>query len=59
MNAGALVTRLMNRKFVVSANSEEEAVEKAEFLFNKAIDNLKTYTEKGATVNIDFIERLE
>lgn len=59
VECGALVTRLMNRKFVVSANSEEEAVEKAKFLFDKAIDNLKTYTEKGATVNIDFIQRLE
>lgn len=59
VECGALVTRLMNRKFVVSANSEEEAVEKAKFLFDKAIDNLKTYTEKGATVNIDLIERLD
>lgn len=59
VECGALVTRLMNRKFVVSANSEEEAKEKAEFLFDKAIDNLKTYTEKGASVNIDSIERLK
>lgn len=59
VECGALVTRLMQRKFVVSANSEEEAIAKAEECFDKAIENLKTYTEKGATVNIDFIERLE
>lgn len=59
VECGALVTRLMQRKFIVSADNEEEAKDKAEFLFDKAIGNLKTYTEKGATVNIDLIERLD
>lgn len=59
VECGALVTRLMQRKFVISANSEEEAIAKAEERFDEAIDNLKTYTEKGASVHIDFIERLD
>lgn len=59
IECGALVTRLMKRKFVVYANSEEEAITKAEERFDNAIDDLKTYTEKGATLNIDSIERID
>ena len=59
VECGALVTRLMQRKFVISANSEEEAIAKAKERFDETIDNLKTYTEKGASVHIDFIERLD
>ena len=58
VKCGALVTRLMERTFIISANNEEELHAKAEKRFDAEIDNLKTYTEKGATVNIDFIERL-
>lgn len=59
VECGALVTRLMTRTFTVSANSEDEALVKAEELFDKAVENLRTYTEKCATINIDSIERLE
>lgn len=59
VECGALVTRLMKRTFVIHANSEEEAIAKAEERFDKAIDDLKTYTEKGASLMIDNIERIE
>ena len=59
VECGALVTRLMKRTFVIYANSEEEAITKAEERFDNAIDDLKTYTEKGATLNIDSIERID
>lgn len=58
VECGALVTRLMQRKFIISAKNEEEAIEKAEDRFDKEIDRLQTYTEKGATVHIDFIEKV-
>ena len=41
VECGALVTRLMKRTFVIQANSEEEAIAKAEERFDKAIDDLK------------------
>lgn len=56
---GALVTRLMTRTFTIYANSEEEAIVKAEERFDKACDELKTYTEKGASVQIDSIVRID
>ena len=59
VECGALVTRLMKRSFVIHADSEEEAIAKAEERFDNAIDNLKTYTEKGASLMIDFIERID
>lgn len=59
VECGALVTRLMKRSFVIYANSEEEAIAKAEERFDNAIDDLKTYTEKGASVMIDSIERID
>lgn len=59
VECGALVTRLMTRKFIIYANSEEEAITKAEERFDNAIDELKTYTEKGASLNIDYIERID
>lgn len=59
VECGALVTRRMERKFIISAKSEEEAIAKAEERFDKEIDKLATYTEHGASLNIDFIERLE
>ena len=59
VECGALVTRLMKRAFIIYANSEEEAVVKAEERFDNAIDDLKTYTEKGASIIIDSIERID
>lgn len=59
VECGALVTRLMKRTFVVYANNEEEAVIRAEERFDKAIDDLKTYTEHGASLQIDSIERID
>ena len=59
VECGALVTRLMKRSFIIYADSEEEVLAKAEERFDKAIDDLKTYTEKGATLNIDSIERID
>lgn len=51
---GSLVTKLMCRKFTVSARNEAEAVEKAERLFRKACTR-HVYTECGDTVNVDSI----
>lgn len=59
VDCGALVTRLMKRTFVIHANSKEEAIAKAEERFDKAIDDLKTYTEKGASLMIDNVERID
>ena len=59
VECGALVTRLMTREFIIQANSEEEAIAKAEERFDNAIDDLETYTEKGASINIDYIERID
>ena len=59
VECGALVTRLMKRTFTIYANSEEEAIVKAEERFDKSIDDLKTYTEHGASMQIDNIERID
>lgn len=59
VECGALVTRLMKRTFTIHANSEEEAISKAEERFDKAIDDLATYTEHGASLMIDSIERID
>ena len=59
VECGALVTRLMKRTFTIHAQNEEEAVLKAEEMFDKAIDGLKTYTEHGASLQIDSIEKID
>ena len=59
VECGALVTRLMKRTFTIYAENEEEAIAKAEERFDNAIDDLKTYTEKGASLMIDRIERID
>lgn len=59
VKCGALVTRLMSRTFVVHAESEAEAISKAEVMFDNAIDDLKTYTEKGASIQIDDVEKMD
>lgn len=51
---GSLVTKLMCRKFTVSAENEAEAIEKAEERFRKACKR-HVYTECGDTVNVDSI----
>ena len=56
VSMGALVTKLMKRTFIVRANSEEEAIEKAEFLFHKACAS-HVYTECPDTVNVDSISK--
>ena len=53
---------VLNRRKILEGNgkiSHEEAIAKAKERFDETIDNLKTYTEKGASVHIDFIERLD
>ncbi len=59
IECGALVTRLMKRTFIIHAQNEEEAILKAEERFDNAIDNLKTYTEHGASLQIDNIEKMD
>lgn len=56
---GSLVTRLAQRTFVVSAQSEEEAIEKAEDRFRYACAHNKVYTDCGDTVICNFIERID
>lgn len=52
---GSLVTKLMERKFVVSAKSKEEAIEKAKDRFIYECNRQK-YTEVGGNINVDDIE---
>lgn len=52
---GSLVTKLMERKFTVSANSEEEAIEKAKNRFIYECSRQR-YTEVGGTINVDDVE---
>lgn len=56
VHLGSLVTKLMNRKFVVSADSEEEAIEKAERLFLKAAARNRVYTDVCGSIEVDGIE---
>lgn len=58
VHLGSLVTKLMQRKFIVSANSELEAIEKAEKRFCYAAEQQK-YTEVGGTIIVDDIKMLE
>lgn len=58
VECGSLVTKLMTRNFVVSAKSEEEAIEKARNKFLYECSRQK-YTECGGTINIDNIEQIE
>ena len=58
VECGSLVTRLMTRNFVVSAKSEEEAIEKARNKFEYECSRQK-YTECGGVINIDNIEQIE
>ena len=55
VHLGSFVTKLMKRKFVVSASSRAEALEKAEDLFRKACQR-HVYTECGETIECDGIE---
>ena len=55
---GSLVTRLMERKFVVSANSEEEAIKKAKNRFLYECSRQR-YTEVGGAINVDDVELVE
>ena len=54
---GSLVTKLRSRTFTVSADSEDEAIEKAKkrFLYEC---NRQVYTECGGTINVDNIEEV-
>lgn len=58
VHLGSLVTRLMERKIIVSANSEEEAIQKAKDKFYDIAMGQK-YTEVGGTINVDDIELME
>lgn len=55
---GSLVTKLMVRNFIVSAKTEDEAIEKAEKRFMYAAEQQK-YTEVAGRINVDEIELLE
>ena len=58
VECGSLVTKLMTRNFVVSAKSEEEAIEKARNRFEYECSRQK-YTECAGMINIDSIEQIE
>lgn len=55
---GSLVTKFMRRSFVVRANSEAEAIKKAETMFRKACER-HIWTECGDTVNCDSITEVQ
>ena len=59
VECGSLVTRFMGRKYIIHAKDEAEAREKAEERFRDDCKNLKTWTECGDTVNIDYISEME
>ena len=59
IQCGALVSKLMQRTFTVSANNEDEAIQKAKDRFDRACSSCRTYTEQPATINIDNIEIVE
>lgn len=56
VNVGSLVTKYMERTFVVSADSEQAAFEKAEERFREVCRNAKTYTDVGGSVELNWIE---
>lgn len=51
---GAFVTTMMHRTYTVSADSEEEAIEKAQDRFRRACYNSKTYQDCDS-VEVDAI----
>lgn len=55
----SFVTKLRSRSITVSADSEEEAVERAENRFRRECHNMTIYTDCGDTVNVDSIEKIE
>lgn len=56
---GSFVTKLRSRNITVSANNEEEAIEKAENRFRRECENMTVYTECGDTVNVDSVDKIE
>ena len=58
VNVGSLVTKYMERTYTISANSEEEAYQKAEERFRKACEDSPTFCDCGDTVNLSDIERI-
>lgn len=59
VQVGSLVTKLMQRTFVVSASNEEQAIERAENRFRYVCAHSKVYTDCADTVICDFIEEVE
>jgi len=52
---GSLVTTLMKRTYTVSADSEEEAIEKARERFRRACENSKVYKDCDSTIEVDSV----
>ena len=57
VRVGTFVTRIANRKFIVSANSEEEAFEKARDRMEKIYNGLNGKSECGS-VTLDFCKEI-
>lgn len=58
VRVGSLVTRLMERTYIVTAKNETEAFEKASERLRADCDKAKKYTECNS-VELDFIEKFE
>ena len=57
VECGSLVTVLRKKTYVIHANSEEEAAQKADDKFRKDCQNANRYIDVGDTVNIDKITK--
>ena len=57
VECGSLVTVLRKRTYIIHANSEEEAAQKADDKFRQDCHNAKSYIDCGGTVEIDSITR--
>jgi hypothetical protein len=55
---GAFITEISNRVYIVSADNEEEAFEKAKDRFEKAWSRSKRMNDIGE-IQLDFIEQYE
>ena len=56
---GSLVTKLMQRTFMVSAPDEQTAIERAQNRFLYACSHATTYTDCGGCIEVDSIEIVE
>lgn len=58
VRCGSLVTKLMSRKFTISAKTEDEAIEKAKNRFYYECSR-QVYTECAGRINVDNIEKIK